>query len=554
MSVSSSERIRRDSSGAEAEIRLRAIIEKLADGIVIVDRRGIMRFANPAAEALFGRPQSELVGQLFGHLALAGETMELDILRRGGGGTVTAELRAVDVEWEGESARLLSLRDITHRRLVEEQARRLSQEQAARAEAEAASHAKSEFLAMMSHELRTPLNAVLGYVQLMELGLAGPLTDQQRLQLGRIRASGSHLLGLVNEVLDLAKVEAGRLNVQRAVVSASEVAGAAVALILPQAGERGLTLAEVRQSAPPLFMGDEDRVRQVLLNLLSNAVKFTAPGGRITLEYGLTAQPDDDAQLPRGHEWVAFRVTDTGIGVEADKLTTIFDPFVQAETGHTRPRDGSGLGLTISRRLARLMGGDLTVTSRLGKGSTFTLWLAAAPPNAEESSLPKSTPTTVPATIASAGLASMGERLLRETEPLLKAVVGRLRTDPAIPNVQQLKYTQIADHFGTLFADIAESLVVLEESADQPSPIMADATLIQRLIAERHGIQRARLGWPPSAIQREYEIVREEVERILNRALSESRPPIPDALGVVMRFFEQAEYVSLTAHAKIGET
>jgi hypothetical protein len=156
--------------------------------------------------------------------------------------------------------------------------------------------------------------------------------------------------------------------------------------------------------------------------------------------------------------------------------------------------------------------------------------------------------------LPSSGLAAIGERLLRENERLLDAVVARLRGDAAIPNVQQLKFSQIADHLGTLFADIAESLVVLEESADQPSPIMADATLIQRLISERHGIQRARLGWPQSAIQREYEIVREEVERVLRSAVSDSAQPTLDALGVVMRFFEQAEYVSLTAHAKISDT
>src|SRR5215210_7729668 len=221
---------------------LRAIIERLPDGIVIVDHDGNIRFANPAAENLFDRDAHELVGTAFGFALVVGETTEIEIVQRGGGGVVHAELRVVETEWEDEQVELVSLRDITDRKQAEERSQQLAFEREARLEAEAASRAKSEFLAIMSHELRTPLNAVLGYSELIELGISGPLTDKMREQVGRIRMSAKHLLGLVNDILDLAKVEAGRLSVSSGPCSAEGTVNAAIALIQPQAAARGLDL------------------------------------------------------------------------------------------------------------------------------------------------------------------------------------------------------------------------------------------------------------------------------------------------------------------------
>ncbi|MEO5580635.1 MAG: ATP-binding protein, partial [Gemmatimonadaceae bacterium] len=357
---------------------LRAIIERLPDGIVIVDPQGTIRFANPAAERLFNRAATDLVGTSFGFPVVVGDTTEIDVVQRGGGDVVYAELRVVDTEWDGEVVKLVSLRDVTDRKHAEERSRQLVAEREARLEAEAASRAKSDFLAIMSHELRTPLNAVLGYSELIELGLSGPLTDEMREQIGRIRASAKHLLSLVNDILDLAKVEAGRLVVESAPASIDGEIASAISLVQPQAAAKGLDLSlQADGNESLVFVGDTERVRQILVNLLSNAVKFTQSGGQISVEAGTTPSPGEGTRLPARRDYVFVRITDTGDGIVEEKLAGIFEPFVQADAGTTRSREGSGLGLTISRRLARLMGGDLTVRSQVGSGSAFTLWLPA---------------------------------------------------------------------------------------------------------------------------------------------------------------------------------
>ena len=275
---------------------------------------------------------------------------------------------------EGGARAVCVLSDVTggheHRR---ERELLLEGAEIARAAAERASNVKSEFLANMSHEFRTPLNALLGYVDLLALGIAGPVTDQQREYYGRLRASANHLLGLVNDVLDLGKLEAGQLSVTRDRGFTAPVVDDAIALILPQAEGRGVVLRHENAGADgEPFLGDEHRVRQVLVNLLGNAVKFTERGGSVTVT---ADRVEGGHQSPGRGPWTRLRVTDTGIGIAAEQLDDIFQPFVQAEIGRTRLQGGTGLGLTISRRLARLMGGDLTVESVPAEGSVFTLWL-----------------------------------------------------------------------------------------------------------------------------------------------------------------------------------
>ena len=253
----------------------------------------------------------------------------------------------------------------------------------ARASAASASKAKSNFLATMSHEIRTPINAVLGYSELLALELPGPLTAEQRVQLDRIRDSTAHLLTLVNEVLDLAKIESGTLKIDVAEAVAGATANAALSLVAPQAAAKGVSVSPGCTGAcEARYMGDDNRVRQILANLIGNGVKFTRPGGSVTVSCSTVEDPPEGTELEKGRPYVAFRISDTGIGIAADQLEAIFDAFVQAESAgrnpYTREQAGTGLGLAISRQLAHQMGGEITVSSLPGTGSVFTLFIPAA--------------------------------------------------------------------------------------------------------------------------------------------------------------------------------
>lgn len=272
----------------------------------------------------------------------------------------TAELR----EQYEEAQTLASELEGTNARLEEAYDR----ERQARADAETANRAKSDFLATMSHELRTPLNAIGGYADLILAGIRGPITEAQRIDLDRINRSQRHLLAVINDILNFAKVEAGKLKLNLGDISMNEVLGELETLIAPALLEKQITY-DYRCCDPSYKAhADPERLQQILLNLLSNAAKFTPPGGRITVECGATKTS------------MRVRVKDTGIGIPEDKLQTIFEPFVQLDRGQTQAMGGTGLGLAISRELARDMGGDLTAKSTPQKGSTFTLTLPRAQP------------------------------------------------------------------------------------------------------------------------------------------------------------------------------
>ena len=236
----------------------------------------------------------------------------------------------------------------------------------ARGEAEAANRAKGDFLATMSHELRTPLNAIGGYAQLIEMGVHGPVTVAQAEALRRVQRSQQHLLSLINDVLNFAKLEAGRVTYDVARVPVQHLLAGLETLVAPQIAAKSLRFACVAVETTLAVAADAEKAQQILLNLLSNAIKFTPEGGSIRIDVAAEAAE------------VRLLVSDTGIGIPADRLEVVFEPFVQLARGAGGGRDGTGLGLAISRDLARAMGGDLTVESRPGVGSTFTLVLPAA--------------------------------------------------------------------------------------------------------------------------------------------------------------------------------
>lgn len=524
--------------------RFRDVIERNADAIVVVDREGGIRFANPMAAELFRTPRESLAGTPFGFPMVAGETTELDLPHREG--TRVAEMRVVESEWEGESACIASLRDITERKRSEERARQLIREQAGRTaaesaarrfrfraeastllslpldptetlstlarlcvtevadwavvyvvdeggvvqrlevahrdpakadivqaflehpvaaghpvlevlrtrtplvvngvdesrllaiaqderhlelirqlglasfmlvplvardralgaiglvlstperrftdddladasdlalraalavdnvqlyrQAEAANRAKSDLLAVISHDLRTPLNSIIGHAQLLALGIPETLSEAGLERVERIRTGASHLVYLIDELLAFARLEAGREELRFQDVDAHTAAREVVAVIEPLALQRGLAFQLDLPQEPLALETDPDRLRQVLLNLVGNAVKYTEHG-----EVRLELRPTKD-------DAVVFHVRDTGPGIRPEHLERIFEPFWQVDPTKRANDGGTGLGLSVVRRLVRLLGGDVAVESAVARGSTFTVRLPLRPP------------------------------------------------------------------------------------------------------------------------------------------------------------------------------
>ena len=496
-------------------------------------------------------------------------------------------------------------RDLTARRAADAllQAAAESAERA-RADAVAASAAKSGFLATMSHEIRTPINAVIGYHELLALELDGPLTAGQRGHLARASASARHLLGLVSEVLDFSRLEAEQVSLRHSVLRLGDVVAAALDLVAPQARARGLDLADAVSGAAAglAAWGDEARVRQVLVNLLANAIKFTAAEGaaraaagaggdwtgRITVSAGTATRASPDAQLVGDGPWVYVRVEDTGSGIPAERLQAIFEAFVQADMALTRRHGGTGLGLTISRRLARLMGGDVTVRSEVGLGSTFVLWLPAAPVESlqpggveghgsgGEAPARVGTARAAPDTRDAAGdvggppdrgpLRAVADALLGDLERVLHAYVARMRSDPATPSARRVAESEVEDHLATFLADLANALHHLEAArgagdvpAGEPTAALRDSTVLQHVVAERHGAQRARLGWSEQEVRREFVILNEELaDAVRRRAPALVAAPDADAgaraaeraFEVLEQFVAVAERVSLASYQR----
>jgi PAS domain S-box-containing protein len=437
-------------------------------------------------------------------------------------------------------------RDLTARRAADAVLSAAVEEaETARREAEDASLAKSQFLATMSHEIRTPINAVMGYADLLDLGVAGSLNAEQRQHLARIRASNRHLLGVIDEILDFARLEAGRVTIGSNVGWLREPIEAACEIVHEQARSKGLDLSiELSDFAAEVpYQGDESRVRQILLALLSNAIKFTPSGGRIAISAGTAEQPPPDADVEAAGPWVYIRIEDNGPGIPPDRHQEVFEPFEQVDMTLTRRYGGTGLGLTIARRLANLMAGDLTLRSQPGVGSAFSLWLPAAAREAIEARHAELTRISAP-----------GPRLLREVhdaivaeiERILHAYVARLSSDPAAPTAHTVSQAELENHLAAFLSDLAHTFSRLDLVSGADAPALRDATAIRRTVSERHGYQRARLGWQESEIIREFEILREEVAAAIRRRIHDARPEeLKDAVDAVNAIIDDAERVSI---------
>jgi signal transduction histidine kinase/HPt (histidine-containing phosphotransfer) domain-containing protein/putative methionine-R-sulfoxide reductase with GAF domain len=324
-------------------------------------------------------------------------------------GTTILQRRAIG-EFPHETVRLMqnlasqSVLAIQNARLITELRERTDAAETARAEAEAANEAKSTFLATMSHEIRTPMNGVLGMMEVLERQGLG---DDQLPLVATMRDSAQALVRIIDDVLDFSKIEAGRLELEATAFSLSELVAGAIDTLRPQANAKGLAIAaEIEPGSNDALVGDPTRIRQILFNLLSNAVKFTQHG-EIVVRAGT-------APLGDGQTRVTLAVKDTGIGLDAAQQARLFEPFSQADSSTTRRYGGTGLGLSIVRRLAQLMGGDVSVESAPGEGSTFTasLVLTAAPAESPLAALLKSPIAPSGAGLAAAKNGDMAARVL----------------------------------------------------------------------------------------------------------------------------------------------
>ncbi len=383
------ERMEAETALRESELKYRNVVERANDGIIIL-QEGIIRYANPSIVELSGQDEKDFVGQPFSsYLHPDAKENIIDFYNRRLSGTlldsiyettlvrkdeqeIHAEVNAGRITYEDKPADLVIIRDITERKRAQEELKRAydlleikveerTRELAiAKDRAEEADRLKSAFLASMSHELRTPLNSIIGFTGIILQKLVGPLNDEQAKQLNMVHESAQHLLSLINDVLDLSKIEAGQLNVASEQVDMAGVINQVIKTVSPMALKKGILLEGIISESIPVVMCDKRRVEQILLNLVNNAIKFTERG-----EVKILCRVDDRN--------IVTEVIDTGIGIAAEDMDKLFRAFQQIETGLSRKYEGTGLGLSICKKLIGLLGGEIRASSDgPGKGAKFS--------------------------------------------------------------------------------------------------------------------------------------------------------------------------------------
>ncbi len=392
------ERMKLDQRLRDQHFYTRSLIESNIDALMTTDPRGIITDINRQTEKLTGCTRDELIGAPFknfftdpvraeegiSRVLAEGQVTNYELTARARDGTLTVV--SYNASTFHDRARMLqgvfaSARDMTELKQFEQ----VLQEK--NVELENASRMKSEFLANMSHELRTPLNAIIGFSEVLRDGLVGELTEKQRGFIGDIFSSGNHLLSLINDILDLSKVEAGKMTLDTESIDVSSVLSNSLSIIREKAATRRIDLELIARPDLGSIQADPRKVKQILYNLLSNAVKFSSEGGRITVRVSRVPREEvgklsgtwagRSTSLPESvfTEFLAISVTDGGIGISADGLDQLFKPFSQIDSGLSRKFEGTGLGLVMVKQLTELHCGAVAVESSLGAGSSFTVWI-----------------------------------------------------------------------------------------------------------------------------------------------------------------------------------
>ena len=368
---------------AQTEQQLLKLIDQNADGIIVVDQQGIIRFINPAGLKLLGKSSAELIGEAIGFPVVNGDYLEVDI-PVSSSETIVAQMRVNQIQWEGNDSYIVSLRDITQLKRAEEERAELLEE------AQAANRAKDEFLAILSHELRTPLNPIVGWSQLLQTGNL----DQAQVQQGAeiIQRNAMLQTQLIGDILDISQIIRGKLKLQAVPINLVKVINNAIDTVELAAKAKSIQIETNLDENIGLVQGDSTRLQQVIWNLLTNAVKFSPKGGRVEIKLTSFNTPiqQNNLQTKLSFPSAQIQVIDQGQGIKPEFLPYVFDYFRQEKSTKSRKEGGLGLGLAIVRRLVELHGGEVAATSQgKGKGATFTITLPILNQSAQPNSISK---------------------------------------------------------------------------------------------------------------------------------------------------------------------